>query len=178
MGQRAALIALAAATVVGVLGCGGETHAHNAAVRSLDCTGACGGVTHPGFQNHPVVATIPSDLPRLRSAVALGTLVALDGQRSVAEFRISCGWHATKGGRATSKLRPGLFRVPLRGFGFNVETYPAGPASGVANEVSLSTWERWASRSGWTGQLYVYPGLTRPWLTDGPTTDICHGVLG
>jgi hypothetical protein len=122
--------------------------------------------------------SIPSNLPRLRDAVALGTLVALDRRTDVAEFRISCGWHATQIGRATTKLRPGLFRVPLHSFGFNVETYPAGPESGVANAVSLSTWERWTSSSGWKGALYLYPGPTKRWITDGGTTDICRGVLG
>jgi hypothetical protein len=29
------------------------------------------------------------------------------------------------------KLHPGLWRVALRGFAFNIETYPSGPASGT-----------------------------------------------
>ena len=122
-------------------------------------------------------------VPTLRGAVAVGRLVAVNSRTNVAEFRISCGWlaqpGASSGSRAlipTRKLHPGLFRVFLRRATFNVETYPAGPASGIANAVTLKAWER-TVRVGWTGSLYVPSGAAGPFLSNGPTTDICHGVL-
>jgi hypothetical protein len=130
---------------------------------------------------HPIQTTVPA----LHNAVALGTLVALDPKSDVAEFRIRCGWYAARGKpsdpEATMpkrKLHPGLWRVALRGFAFNIETYPNGPASGIAHAATLNTWERYTARTGWTGTLFLPGGWAKPFLSDGPTTDICHGVLG
>lgn len=131
------------------------------------------------------VHPIGSGVPTLHNAVALGTLVALDPKSDVAEFRIRCGWYAARGKptdrQATMpkrKLHPGLWKVALRGFAFNIETYPNGPVSGVAHEASLKTWERHTARAGWTGTLFLPFGWNEPFLSDGPTTDICRGVLG
>jgi hypothetical protein len=131
------------------------------------------------------VRSIRSAVPALRGAVALGTLVALDPKTDVAEFRIRCGWYARRGKPNEQlatvpqrKLRPGLWKVALRGFAFNVETYPNGPASGIANPISLHAWERRVARFGWTGSLWIASGWSSPVLSDGPTTDICRGVLG
>ena len=131
------------------------------------------------------VRSIPSTVPALGGAVALGTLVALDPKADVAEFRIRCGWYARRGKptdpQATMpqrKLRPGLWKVALRGFAFNVETYPNGPASGIANPTPLNAWERRVARFGWTGSLWLASGWSKPFLSDGPTTDICGGILG
>ena len=121
--------------------------------------------------------SIPSDLPRLPSSVALGTLIAVDRRTGVAEFRISCGWHTTKRGGRTGKVRPRLFRVPLHGFRFTVETRPG---SGAWRYVSLSTWERRTKRSVGTGAFYLSTGLVNgapPLITDSDTT-VCDGVLG
>jgi hypothetical protein len=114
---------------------------------------------------------------------ALGALVAVNRQTDVAEFRISCGWYAKPGGPSdpralvpSHKLQPGLFRVSLRGGTFNIEAYSVGPASGVANTVTLKAWERMA-RTGRTDSLYVPSGSAGPSLSDGSTTDICLGVL-
>jgi hypothetical protein len=130
---------------------------------------------------HRVAASVPT----LHDAVALGTLVALDLKSDVAEFRIRCGWYAARGKpaglRATvpkRKLHSGLWKVALRGFAFNMETYPKGPASGIANPATLNIWERYAARFGWRGTLFLAAGWSKPFLSDGPTTDICHGVLG
>jgi len=132
--------------------------------------------------------SISSSVPTLRGAVALGTLVALDPKADVAEFRIRCGWYARRGKPseqlatvALRKLQPGLWKVALRGFAFNMETYPNGPASGIANRASLSVWERYVRRFGWRGTLFLASGWSGPYfpyLSDGPTTDICRGVLG
>jgi hypothetical protein len=132
--------------------------------------------------------SIPSTVPTLRGAVALGTLVALDPTADVAEFRIRCGWYARRGKPREQlatvplrKLRPGLWRVFLHGFSFNSETYPNGPASGIANPTSLNVWERYVARSGWRGTLFLASGWNGPffpYLSDGPATDICRGVLG
>jgi hypothetical protein len=116
----------------------------------------------------------------LNNAVALGTLVSLDRSTAVATFRISCGWHVSKGWRATTKLRPGLYTVSVRGGLFNNEIVDASgpPGNGVANEVNLSTWERYVARPGWTASLHLGSPSGKPYLSDGPTTDICNGVLG
>jgi len=131
------------------------------------------------------VRSIPSTVPALRGAVALGTLVALDPKADVAEFRIRCGWYARRGKptdpEATMpqrKLRPGLWKVALRGFAFNVETYPNGPASGIAHDAAINAWERYVVRAGWTGTLFLASGWNAPFVSDGPTTDICRGILG
>lgn len=130
---------------------------------------------------HPIGVSVPT----LRNVVALGTLVALDPRSDVAEFRIRCGWYAARGKPTDSqatmpkrKLRAGLWKVALRGFSFNAETYPNGPASGIAHEATLKAWERRAARLGWVGTLFLPAGWNNPFLSDGPTTDICHGVLG
>jgi len=112
----------------------------------------------------------------LRNAVALGTLVSINRRTDVAEFRISCGWHATRSGRATTKVPPVLYRVLLRRAAFTVESgvNPRIPGSGFATDPSLSAWERW-ERPGWRASLRLYK---TSWLSDGPTTNICAGVLG
>lgn len=128
--------------------------------------------------------SIPSTVPALRGAVALGTLAALDPKADVAEFRIRCGWYARRGTptdpQATirvRRLRPGLWKVGLRGFAFTLETSPNGPASGIAHPASLNAWERYVVRFGWTGSLRLASG-SKPSLSDGPATDICRGILG
>jgi hypothetical protein len=135
--------------------------------------------------NRVPTRSIPSTVPTLRGVVALGTLVALDPKTDVAEFRIRCGWYARRGKPTDSeatialhKLRPGLWKVDLRRLGFNAETYPNGPASGVAHDTALNTWERYSVRAGWAGTLFLPSRWSNPFLSDGPTTDICHGILG
>jgi hypothetical protein len=113
----------------------------------------------------------------LHHAVTRGTLVAVNRETDVAEFRISCGWYISKGGSATAKVRPGIYSVSLRGAYINVEAGvdPAVPGSGAANHVSLASWERW-TRPGW--KAWLSSGSTKSYLSDGPSTDICHGVIG
>ena len=119
-----------------------------------------------------VVHSVPSSIPTLRNAVALGTLVLLDPKTGVAGFHVTCGWYV----KPKRRVRVGLWRVALRAVQFNWETYPNGPASGVAHTVSISTWEDLAKHDGWSGTLYL-AGRSQ-FLTNGPTTDICAGVLG
>lgn len=140
--------------------------------------------THRNLDRVPV-HPIQSSVPALHNAVALGTLVGLDPKSEVAEFQIRCGWYAARGKptdpQATMpkrKLHAGLWKVALRGFAFNVETYPNGPASGIAHGTTLNAWERYVTRTGWTGTLFLRLGWSKPFLSDGPTTDICRGILG
>jgi hypothetical protein len=138
--------------------------------------------------NRVPTRSIPSTVPTLRGAVALGTLVALDSKADVAEFRIRCGWYARRGKPSEQlatvplrKIRPGLWKVFLRGLSFNMESYPNGPASGIAHTTSLNVWERYAARFGWRGTVFLATGWSGPfvpYLSAGPTTDICRGVLG
>jgi hypothetical protein len=138
-----------------------------------------------GSSGRVPVHPIASNVRALHGAVAMGTLVALDLKSDVAEFRIRCGWYAARGKPADPqptipirRLKPGLWKVALHGFGFNIETYPNGPASGIAHDATLKAWERYSGRNGWTGTLFLASGWNKPLLSDGPTTDICHGVLG
>ena len=151
---------------------------------TLACAGMAASAARPNAARLPL-RPIASSVPALRAAVALGTLVALDPKSDVAEFRIRCGWYAARGKptdpQATMpkrKLQPGLWKVSLRGFAFIVETYPNGPASGIAHATNLKTWERYVARAGWSGTLFLPSGWSKPFLSDGPTTDICHGILG
>jgi len=133
----------------------------------------------------PRVRVGPIDPARrtLKGAIALATLVAVDPRSKLAEFRISCGWYAapgpassTRAWLAKGKLRPGLWNVNLRGVSFGWETYPNGPASGIWHPVSLRTWERQAELHGWSGHLWF--ATRNGEISNGPTTDICGGVLG
>ena len=120
----------------------------------------------------PGIRTIAPAIPTLRNAVALGTLVAIDSKADLAEFRIGCGWYINP----KRKTRIGLWRVALRGLSFEWETYPAGAASGISHPFTLKRWERWAESDGWSGTLYL--SRRDGFLTNGPTTDICAGILG
>ncbi|MDE3190304.1 MAG: hypothetical protein KGL94_05730 [Acidobacteriota bacterium] len=126
----------------------------------------------PGNGPHVAVRPIGANVPTLRGAAALATLVALDPKSGEAEFRVGCGWYY----KPKRRVRLGLWKVPLRGASFNLESYPNGPASGIAHSVSITTWERQVLLHGWSGTLWFGPG--RPYISNGPTTDICGGVLG
>jgi len=122
------------------------------------------------------IGPIPSSVPTLFGVAALGKLVALDPKAKEGEFRLRCGWYFTP----KRRIRPGLWKVSLRGVSFNSETYPNGPASGIAHSVSVASWERGVRLEGWTGELYLKlgRGFYAPFLSNGPGTDICAGVLG
>jgi hypothetical protein len=111
-------------------------------------------------------------MPTLRDAAVLGKVVAIDPKADVAEFRIKCGWYY----KPKRRVRIGLWKVELRGVGFAWETYPNGPASGISHAISLKTWERQTKLHGWTGTLRLITGNRS--ISNGPTTDICGGVLG
>lgn len=121
----------------------------------------------------PSLHAIAAAIPTLRGAAALATLVAIDPRANVAEFRIGCGWYY----KPKHRVRRGLWKVPLRGVTFNWETYPNGPASGVAHTLSRRAWETLARLHGWSGTLWLGPGYPA-YISDGGTTDICGGVLG
>jgi hypothetical protein len=111
-------------------------------------------------------------VPLLRNAAARGVLVGLDPTMMTAEFRITCGWHYSP----KRRLHPGLWKISLRGLRVSFETYPNGPASGIAHSETVRAWQGNALRHGWFGALYL--SRTEPAMTNGPTTDICAGVLG
>ena len=138
------------------------------ALAVLLTTVAAHGATPP----RPAIHALPANLPTLRNAVALGTLIALDPHAHAAEFRVTCGWFFHPKHRA----RPGLWKVDLGGLAFEWESYPDGPASEINHTESFASWRRRAEQSGWSGTLYL--SRSNGFLTDGPTTDICAGVLG
>ena len=119
------------------------------------------------------IRPIGADVPALSGAAVRATLAALTPDGEEAEFRVGCGWYY----HPKRRVKLGLWRVSLRGVAFTFETYPNGPASGINHTESRKTWEVQAFIHGWSGTLYFPPG-EQPFLTDGPTTDICGGVLG
>jgi hypothetical protein len=123
--------------------------------------------------NQPVRGgPIPPRVPALQNAAALGVLVRLDAARGFAEFRISCGWYYSP----KKKVRAGLWKVDLRHLTFGEESNPANPGAGHVNTVSRKSWEHWSALRGWSGTLRLRePG---GFLSNGPTTDICAGILG
>jgi hypothetical protein len=141
----------------------------------------------PGVAATPPHARVgPIDPARrtLKGAIALATLVALDPRSKLAEFRISCGWYAIRAPASSrnawlvkGKVRPGLWNVSLRELSFDFESYPNGPISGINHTESLEQWEHSAEAFGWSGHVWVALRNNGE-IGDGPTTDICHGVLG
>ncbi len=137
---------------------------------------------HTALPRKPVpVGAIPANVPVLRGAVtALATLVRIDPKASEGEFRTGCGWY-TKLQATThyvipkSKLRPGLWRVSLRGIEFDLNS-AAGKAYGYTQAVSRATWERHVRLYGWSGHLVFGNGLRL--ISNAGFTDVCHGVLG
>jgi hypothetical protein len=123
-------------------------------------------------QEPVIVGSIPASVQPLMRAAALGVLVRIDPKRHEAEFRISCGWHYAP----KTKIRRGLWKVSLRRLRFGWETNLANPAAGHVETVSLSTWETRATTRGWRGTLRLSD--SGGGLSNGPTTDICAGVLG
>ena len=112
-----------------------------------------------------------SDIPMLRSAIALATLVAIDPAAKLAEFRSSCGWYVAP----KHKVHPGLWKVNLRGVQFEMNSAP-GKASGYTLRVPLAVWEHYVEAHGWSGTLSV--GNEGGTISNAGHTDICHGVLG
>jgi hypothetical protein len=134
--------------------------------------GTASAASKPTAPTRPGLHPIPAAVPALHNAVALGTLVAIDRSKKLAEFRVKCGWYT----EPKRKVHHGLWKVSLHGLAFEWESYPNGPASGIAHTESLSDWERVAVRRGWSGSLHL--SSRNGFFTDGPTTDICAGVLG
>jgi hypothetical protein len=108
----------------------------------------------------------------LRNAAANAVLVALDPATARAQVRLTCGWYYAP----KRRVAPSLWNIDLHGAGFAWESYPSGPASGISHQESRARWERQALLHGWSGTLrFTKQGLS---MSDGPTTDICAGVLG
>jgi len=129
-----------------------------------------------------------STLPTLHGAAAFVTLVAVDRTTDMAEFRVRCGVFVRFASPSTgtipprklarAEVRPGLYRASLRGGSFWVSVYadtPTGALPSSGNQVTLAAWERDAPiGSGWQFRT----GAAGPYVGNGPTTDMCHGVLG
>ena len=150
----------------------------NALVATVVAVGVLGwaATVRAGTRTHSAVriGPIPAHIPRLWGAAALGTLIGLDPKRKEAEIRLRCGWYFTP----KRKVLRRVWKVSLRGMSFNFETYPNGPASGIANTIGLGEWERIVRHDGWFGELWLRSGPDQPFLSDGPRTDICGGALG
>jgi hypothetical protein len=118
------------------------------------------------------VIALPSGIRVLRNAAALGTLVRIDPESGFAEFRVSCGWYYTP----RKKVRPGVWRVDLRHLDFGSASNLANLAQSHVQSVPLKKWQEDAKQRGWSGTLRLSDGGGG--LSNGPTTDICAGVLG
>jgi hypothetical protein len=123
--------------------------------------------------HHPVaVGVISSKVPTLWSAAAIGTLIRIDPSSHFAEFHVSCGRYVP----TMRQVGPGFWKVNLRRATFGWETSPTNMSEGSVQSVSLIRWATWARQEGWKGSLRLYG--RGAWLSNGPTTDICAGVLG
>lgn len=120
------------------------------------------------------IGSIQSAVPRLRAAVALGTLQRIDTKANLAQFRIRCGWHL----KPRRRVRSGAWKVDLRNIRFGWETNPTDPAAPSAGveSIGLGTWVARSRSRGWTGTLRL--SARGGVLTNGPTTNVCGGVLG
>lgn len=120
------------------------------------------------------IGRIENTVPTLRSAIALGQLRRIDIHAEFAEFRIKCGWKQ----RTDQKVRPGVWKVDLHRVSFGWETNPSNPAAPRARVeiISFTKWVRRAQTKGWAGSLRL--SAKGGSLSNGPTTDICGGVLG
>jgi hypothetical protein len=73
-----------------------------------------------------------------------------------------------------------LWRLRLKGLGFEVELDPQGHldtsnlATGHVVSVSKATWERDAGQAGFSGFVEL---IGKPFVSNGPGTDVCHGVF-
>jgi hypothetical protein len=117
----------------------------------------------------PIVLGVPGLRP-LSGALAFGTLMALDPATGIGDFFLSCGWDLKSKKQFDDEFR----EVDLRRGTFGVETDPSDLARGAVLSVKWSTWEPATVKNGWSGLLYL--GSRKPFLTDGPGTDVCHGI--
>jgi hypothetical protein len=124
----------------------------------------------------PRVGPIASTVPTLVRAGARGTLLAIDLKSGIAEFRISCGRFIP----SKARIRPGLWKVNLRGATFGWAVGQNGQGGGHVEDLNLRQWERTVRRLGWSGTLYVRTANAphSVWLTNGGATDVCAGVFG
>jgi hypothetical protein len=150
---------------------GGEAHrlapAHEATCSARVLASATAPLTDREALCPVLVPSIGSSIPTLTGAAALGTLVSVDSKHTFAEFRISCGWYYTP----RRKVRPGLWKVGLR----NLKLGLVDPV-GAERTFPFAVWWRVSEQNGWSGTLKLSDGTS--FISDGPTTDICAGILG
>jgi hypothetical protein len=123
-------------------------------------------------QQSVTVGPIPARIPVLTNAAVLASVVRLEPTLHEAEVRVSCGWHYAP----RTRVRRKLWKVSLRDLALEWESNPANPSEGHVVAVSLARWERRVEGRGWNGTLRLRRSGGS--LSDGPTTDICAGVLG
>ncbi len=101
----------------------------------------------------------------------MGSLIALDPRSKIGEFRITCGWDSL----TRRKIRPGVWRMDLRGTSLELTSEPNNLAGGYVQTVSYAKWKAYVVEFGWTG---IIERNRQSFLTDGPGTDVCNGVMG
>lgn len=110
---------------------------------------------------------VSSALPLLPPGGSAGTLIGFSPESEQAEFEITCGWDT----RTHRSIRPGLWRLSLRGATFGIEVGPLDPdgsvdlAAGHNVAVTKGQWERYVLSAGFSGFIITFG--TSPLLTDG-----------
>lgn len=116
--------------------------------------------------------------PLLKNAIAIGSVINIENGGKFAQVRVLCGRTSTNDGRTWSKpiIAKSLWRIDLTKLTFGWETDSADLAAGQVVAVDAARWIGNVRQYGWSGFLYLNdsPG----WLTNGPGTDVCHGVTG
>jgi len=137
---------------------------------------------HSGFVHVSTTVTKPpahipylndaASFPTLRDDAAVGQVAAIDRAGHYATFFVSCA--RTAADRKLPEDR--LWKVDLEHVSFEMETDLLDPAQGAVWTVSRSDWVRYARTYGWSGFLIL--NSTPLFITNGPGTDVCGGVLG
>lgn len=123
---------------------------------------------------HPIaIGPIPREVSELRGAAARAALIRINPNGTEAEFRVTCGWFLSP----KKRIRKSLWRVSLPGSIFEWETNPANPAAPQAAVIQIprKVWVGRVKFGGWRGTLLLRGRFRQ--FSNGPSTDICGGVL-
>ena len=102
---------------------------------------------------------------------AVGSLIGFDPTTKVAKVRITCGWDSGR----HAKLLPGIYRMSLKRATLELSSDPSNPVAAHVITVSFVRWKSFVVRFGWEG---IIESVSRPFLTNGPGTDVCNGQIG